>query len=75
MAIERTAATSKLILKVATGTDAKGAVSYGQRTFTHVNPELADEDLLSLGEAIGKLQMYAVSAVSRQDVAALQQKA
>ena len=73
MAIERNEAASKIILKVAVGTGANGAVSYGQRTFTRVNPELSDEDVLALGQALGKLQMYAVSNVSRQDAAALQQ--
>ena len=73
MAIERNEATSKIILKVAVGTGANGAVAYGQRTYNRVNPELSDEDVLALGQALGKLQMYAVSNVSSQDAAALQQ--
>ncbi len=75
MALKRNGATSKLILRVAVGTDAKGAVAYGQRSFAHINPALSDADFLTVGKAIGALQMYAVSTVNRQDVAKLEEEA
>ena len=71
MAVKRQDAGSKLILQVETGVNAKGAATYSQRTFAHINPELADEDALQIGKALGALQKHTVRSVHRQDAAQL----
>jgi len=73
MAVQKSGAETKLIVKVETGTTASGAPAYGQRTFTHINPELADADVLELGKALGALQSYPVGSVNRQDAAKLEE--
>ncbi len=71
MAVKKTGVATKLILRVQTGTDKKGAPTYSQRTIQHVNPVLGDEDFLTLGKNIGALQAHTVHDVMRQDAAAL----
>ena len=64
-------ATTKLVIKVATGTTESGKPQYGSRTFQHIAPELADDDAYAIGTALGALQAHPVSAVSRLDSANL----
>lgn len=71
MAAKKTKAATKLILKIQTGTDKKGAPTYGQRMVQHMNPALSDEDFLAIGKGIGGLQSHTVHDVMRQDAAAL----
>lgn len=71
MAAKKTKAATKLILKVQTGTDKKGAPTYGQRMVQHMNPALSDEYFLAVGKGIGGLQSHTVHDVMRQDAAAL----
>ena len=40
MAVKKTGAATKLILKVQTGTDKKGLPTYGQRMVQNVNPAM-----------------------------------
>lgn len=63
--------TTKLILKVQTGTNAAGAATYSQRIFAHVNPALSDDDFLAIATALGSLQAHEVGSVNRQDAAAV----
>ena len=51
MAAAKKGQTSKLILKVQTGLNKAGEMTLSQRTFTNVNPALADADLLEIGTA------------------------
>lgn len=71
MAVQRNNASGKLLLKVATGTDKKGATVYSERSFAHLNPVLSDTDALEIGQKLGALQSHDVAAVSRQDNAQL----
>ena len=69
MAVKKEAAT-KLALKVRIeGED--GKVTYSQRTFTHISPELSDEDAYSIGMMLGALQSHEVVSVTRTDAAGL----
>ncbi len=61
---------TKLQLKVITSTDSAGKEHIAVRSF-HVNPALSDDDVLSIGTKLGSLQSYPVSAICRQDDAAL----
>jgi hypothetical protein len=64
--------TCKMILKVETGTSAKGKAVYSERTISHVSPVLADDDFLQIGQTLGSLQADKVSGIYRQDLAGLQ---
>ncbi len=55
MAVKKTGAATKLILKVQTGTNAKGLPTYGQRMVQNVNPALGDEDFFAIGKSLGGL--------------------
>ena len=63
---------SKLVLQVQTGVTAAGAPAYKQRTFANINPELGDEDFLTVAAALGTLQAHSVHAVHRQDTGLMQ---
>ena len=71
MAVKKTETATKMILKVQTGTDKKGAPTYSQRMVQNVNPTLGDEDFLAIGKSLGGLQSHTVHDVVRQDAAAL----
>ena len=71
MAIKKTKAATKLLLRVQTGTDKQGAPIYSRRTVQNVNPALADEDFLAVGKGLSALQSHIVSGILRQDVATL----
>ena len=70
MAVKNNAST-KLVLKVKTGTDEKGKALYSQRTFQHISPELSTDEAYALGAALGNLQKYPVESVARTDSAVL----
>lgn len=63
----KTDKTSKLILKVQTGTNTAGEPTYSQRSFANINPALSDDDFLAIGTAVAALQSHTVGAVNRQD--------
>ena len=48
MATQRTNITTSLKIKVENGTTDAGAVKYATRTFSSINPEISDEDLLAV---------------------------
>lgn len=64
--------TTKLVLKVETGVNAKGAAVYSQRTIGNINPALSDADMLDIGNAIAGLQSCPLGGVVRQDSANLE---
>lgn len=67
---QRTNAATKLQVKVITGTNSQGKDTIATRSFT-MNPALADEDILSIGRKISRLQNLPVQGVYRQDTAGL----
>ena len=75
MAAKKETQATKLVLKVVTGTGASGKAITAQRSFTDVNPAISDDDLLSIGAKLGKLQSHDVSVVSRIDTATLVEQA
>ena len=58
---------SRLQLRLEVGSDDDGKPIYRLRTFGNVNPEVSDEDLLSLADGIGALQEHPVDTVRRID--------
>ena len=75
MAAKKDAQSTKLVLKVVTGTDAEGKATTSQRTFSGVNPAISDDDLLAIGAKLGSLQAHDLSAVNRIDSASLVEEA
>ena len=67
---QRTNATTRLQVKVITGTNSQGKDTIATRFFT-MNPELADEDILSIGRKLSRLQNLPVQGICRQDTAGL----
>ncbi len=67
---QRTNPATKLQVKVITGTNSQGKDTIATRSFT-MNPELADEDILSIGRKLSRLQNLPVQGVYRQDTAGL----
>ena len=67
---QRTNATTRLQVKVITGTNSQGKDTIATRSFT-MNPELADEDILSIGRKLSRLQNLPVQGICRQDTAGL----
>lgn len=64
---KRTEITSKLILKVITGTNADGSDKIAQRSFKNLNPEVTDDQILAIGKKLGNLQTLPVAHIARQD--------
>ncbi len=64
-------ANSKLILKVSVGKDEKGLDVCRQRTFSHINPALTDDAVLSLGTKLAALQSDTLVSIARTDNATL----
>ena len=65
----RSARTSRL--KVENGTTDAGAVKYATRTFSSINPEISDEDLLAVGQGLAALQSHDVGDIQRAENATL----
>lgn len=71
MATQRTNVTTVLKIMVGVGTTASGYIRYAARTFSSVNPEISDEDLLVIGQELGALQVHEVGDVMRSELATL----
>lgn len=71
MAVTKRDGVTKLLVRVESGTDAKGVPTYKDRTFTHVRQALTDADAFALGTKLGGLQEHPVIGIKRQDVATL----
>ena len=67
---QRTNATTRLQVKVITGTNSQGKDAIATRSF-NVNPALDDEDILSIGHKLASLQSLPVQDICRQDNAGL----
>ena len=67
---QRTNAATKLQVKVITGTNIQGKDTIVTRSIS-VNPELNDEDVLSIGKKLAALQSLPVQSICRQDNAGL----
>jgi hypothetical protein len=67
---QRTNAVTKLQVKVTTKTNSQGKDIIATRSFT-MNPELTDEDILSIGRKLSRLQNLPVQGICRQDTAGL----
>ena len=67
---QRTNITAKMQVKLITGTNSQGKDTVVTRSFT-VNPELADEDVLSIGTKLAELQSLPLQGICRQDHANL----
>lgn len=63
MAVKKNAE-CEIIIKVETGT-----TSYSSRSFGYINPSLAEDDILDIGQKIAGLQKYNLGSVNRQDTA------
>ncbi len=74
MAVKKTKAATKLLLKVQTGTNKQGAPVYSRRTVQNVNPALDDAAFLAVGKGLSALQSRTVNAILRQDVATLEEE-
>ena len=59
----------EIIIKVETGTTSTGKASYSSRSFGYINPSLAEDDILDIGQKIAGLQKYNLGSVNRQDTA------
>ncbi len=70
MAATRLNPVTKLNLKVVTATNSAGHEVIATRSYA-VNPDIADEALLSIGRKLGDLQTFPVHAIDRQDTADL----
>ena len=75
MAAKKDMQSTKLVLKVVTGTDAEGQALTSQRSIANVNPAISDDDLLAIGSKLGALQAHDVASVSRVDSASLVEEA
>lgn len=67
MAIVKTPESTKLTIKVQTGTNTSGQAVYRTRTYTNVKATAADSDVFSVAQEIGSLQSYPVHSIDRVD--------
>ncbi len=58
---------STLKLKLVSGQDAKENPKYSTRSFKDINTDLSDEDMLSVGTALSRLQTMPLGQVLRTD--------
>ena len=63
--------TSKLVLKVETGVAANGSAVYSQRSFSNINPALADDDMFAIGKGLADLQESPLGEIVRQNTAVI----
>lgn len=69
--MEREIAASTMKLKLVSGKDAKDNPKYSSRSFNNINTQLSDEDMLSVGTAMARLQTMPLGQVLRTDTAVL----
>lgn len=67
MAVNKVAQSTRLVVKVQTGTNAAGSPVYRQRSFTNAKAAAADSDVYAIGQGLGGLQKYPVISISRLD--------
>ncbi|MCI6086528.1 DUF1659 domain-containing protein [Selenomonas sp.] len=71
MAAKKESQSTKLVIKVVTGTASSGKAITSSRTYSAVNPAVTDDDMLDIGAKLGALQSHDVSTISRVDTATL----
>ncbi|BEU88976.1 hypothetical protein TAMA11512_24400 [Selenomonas sp. TAMA-11512] len=71
MAVKKTEAATKLIVRVESGTKPNGTPNYKDRSFANVRQALTDAEVYSLGAKLGALQELPVRGVKRQDASTL----
>jgi len=71
MAAKKEEQKTQLVLHVITGTGTSGKPITKARTFSAVNPATSDDDMLTIGAALGDLQANPVSTIQRIDKANL----
>ena len=69
MAASRKDMETKMIIRVQVGTDTEGNPVTENRTISHWNPELTDDEFLKFGNMLGGLQTDTIDSVRRQDEA------
>lgn len=74
MAVVKTPQSTKLVIKVQTGVNTSGNPVYRLRSYTNIKTAAADADIYAIGQAMGSVQKYAVTEVSRQDQGSLQEQ-
>lgn len=65
MTVINTPLASSLRFRIQTGTNANGQPIYRVRTYNRVKPEATDQDVYDVAQALGGLQVYPVTAISR----------
>lgn len=65
MAYVKDEQSTKISIKVVNGDDTL------TRSFIHINPDISDADLYTVGENLSGLQTYPLSVVQRTDVATI----
>lgn len=68
MAATRNDKKTYIRLEVETGMTASGQATFSTRSFENINPELADDDALSIGNSLAGLQTYPLGSVKRSDI-------
>lgn len=71
MAITKVPQTSRLQIKVESGTTTSGQTAYKVRSYSNLKPGAADADVHAVGQALAALQQHPVASISRQDDAQL----
>ena len=68
--------TKKTTLQITriTGSDETGKDRHSYLNLAHVNPEIADDDLLEIGTMLAKLQALPVASIGRTDACLLAQE-
>ncbi len=74
MAVVESGKSTKLILRVATGTSSGGKTLYTGRTIGSINPGATSEALYSAGSGLASLQSHALGQIERQDTAILMEE-
>ena len=73
MAVRSNQTTTLKITRI-TGSDETGKDTVGYLNFSSVNPEIADDDLLSIGKKLGNLQSFPTKSIGRMDSCHLAQE-
>lgn len=56
-----------LVLQIVKGKKADGSDQTATVTITNINPEITNDDLLPIAQALGNLQEYTIDAFIRSD--------
>ncbi|VBB09426.1 Hypothetical protein LUCI_4716 [Lucifera butyrica] len=67
MAVANMPQSTKLVVKVQTGTNSAGKPAYKTRSYQGVKTTAADSDVYAVGQGLGNLQSYPVAAITRLD--------